>query len=358
MSHDLLLDELRAELLIGQVIPAMPLALDESRRFDERHQRALIRYYIDAGAGGVAAAVHSTQFEIRRAGVGLFRPVLELTSETVDKWCEHKEHPAIKVAGVIGKTHQAVEEARTARDLGFHAALISLAGFEGVANPKLIEHCRAISEVMPIVGFYLQPVVGGRVLDLEFWRSFALIDNAVAIKIAPFNRYRTLDVVRAVCEAGREKEIALYTGNDDNILLDLLTPYRIQLSNGIRLARIVGGLLGHWAVWTQRAVELLRQVHQIVSDNHAIPLELLSKAIEITDANAAIFDSAHEFAGVIPGVHEVLRRQGLLAGTWCIDPALGLSIGQAEEIDRVYRDYPDLNDDAFVRENLTRWLGD
>ncbi len=355
---ELLSEDMLHAFLAGQVIPALPLALTEQRRLDERRQRAVIRYYIDAGAGGIAVGVHSTQFEIRNPAHGLFLPLLRLASETIDGWSTRKEHAPMKIAGVIGGREQALAEARAAADLGYHAALLSLGGFDRTTNHELLDHCRAVSAVLPLIGFYLQPAVGGRILDLGFWRGFAEIENVIGVKIAPFNRYRTLDVVRAVCEVGREREMALYTGNDDNILIDLLTPYQIRTESGIRTVRIVGGLLGQWGVWTERAVELLRQVRQLVSEDRPLPQALLGRAVEITDANAAIFDAAHEFAGVIPGIHEILRRQGLFAGTWCLDPHLSLSPGQAEEIDRVYRDYPDLNDDAFVRENLDRWLAD
>lgn len=340
----------------GMVIPAMPLALDQTRRFDERHQRALVRYYIDAGAGGVAVGVHSTQFEIRDPAIGLFEPVLSLTAATIDDWCATRGKAILKIAGVCGRTDQARQEAEFARSVGYHACLLSLSAYAADDVTTILRHCREIAGILPLVGFYLQPAVGGQILPYTFWREFAEIENVLAIKIAPFNRYQTLDVVRAVCDAGRENELALYTGNDDNIVIDLLTKYVIETSSGKRSARIVGGLLGHWAVWTKKAVELLDAIHAIVAAGAAVPPEMLTRATQITDCNAAIFDAANQFAGCIPGIHKVLRRQGLLTGIWCLDSNETLSPGQRAEIDRVYRAYPSLNDDAFVKENLASWL--
>lgn len=338
----------------GTVIPASPLALNAQRRWDERRQRALWRYYSDAGAGGVAVGVHTTQFAIRNPEVGLFRPLLELAQEEFDRLDARRVEPFVRIAGICGDTAQALSEAELARSLGFHAGLLSLSALKDAGDEQLIAHCRRAAEVIPLVGFYLQPAVGGRVLSYRFWRRFAEIENVVAIKIAPFNRYQTLDVVRAVAEAGRE-DIALYTGNDDNIVLDLLTPYRLRVNGKQVERRIVGGLLGHWAVWTKRAVELLDRCHA-VAGAESIPADLLRLAVEVTDCNAAIFDAANGFKGCIAGIHEVLRRQGLLEGIWCLDPHETLSPGQAEEIDRVYRSYPHLNDDAFVAEHLHEWL--
>jgi hypothetical protein len=333
----------------GVVIPACPLALNADRRLDERRQRALIRYYREAGAGGLAVGVHTTQFAIRDPRHGLFRPVLELVAE------ELKRDPRtmVRIAGICGPTAQALAEAATAGDLGYQAGLLSLGALKDEPEDRLLTHCRAIADVVPVIGFYLQAAVGGRVLTYAFWRRFAEIDRVAAIKIAPFNRYQTLDVVRAVAEAGRE-DIALYTGNDDNIIPDLLTPYRF----GTTERRIVGGLLGQWAVWTRKAGQLLEECHRLVERGGEIPTELLRRHVELTDANAAIFDAAHAFAGCIPGIHEVLRRQGLLEGTWCLDPGETLSPGQAAEIDRVCAAYPHLADDDFVREHLARWLAD
>lgn len=338
----------------GVVIPASPLALNAQRRWDERRQRALWRYYSAAGAGGVAVGVHTTQFAIRDPQIGLFRPLLELAKEEFDRLDSTRTEPLVRIAGVCGDTRQAVSEAELARDTGFHAGLLSLSALKDADDDALIAHCRRVADVIPLVGFYLQPAVGGRVLSYRFWRRFAEIENVVAIKIAPFNRYQTLDVVRAIAEAGRD-DIALYTGNDDNIVLDLLTPYRFTVGNRRVERRIVGGLLGHWAVWTKRAVELLQRCHT-VSREETIPADLLRLAVEVTDCNAAFFDAANGFKGCIAGIHEVLRRQGLLEGIWCLDPNETLSPGQAEEIERVIRSYPHLNDDAFVAEHLHEWL--
>jgi dihydrodipicolinate synthase/N-acetylneuraminate lyase len=346
---------LRQHLLAGQVIPAHPLALTSARRLDERRQRALTRYYLAAGAGGLAVGVHTTQFEIRLPQHGLLKPVLELAGRTIDEELARGPRPFVKVAGVIGPTPQAVAEAELARSLGYDAALLGLGALKDASDAELIAHCRAVADVMPVIGFYLQPAVGGRPLPYRFWRAFAEIPNVVAIKIAPFNRYQTLDVVRAVAESGRA-DVALYTGNDDNILVDLLTVFQF----GDRRVRIVGGLLGHWAVWTRRAVELLKEIHALAPIDgtaHAtLDASWLTRAAAITDANAALFDAANGFRGCIAGIHEVLRRQGLLAGTWCLDPAETLSPGQAEELDGVTRAHPWQIDDDFVREHLDEWL--
>ncbi|MCM8759020.1 MAG: dihydrodipicolinate synthase family protein [Candidatus Omnitrophica bacterium] len=336
----------------GVVIPAHPLALTKKRKLDEKRQRALTRYYLSAGAGGVAIGVHTTQFEIHDKKIGLYKPVLEIGSETISEY-ENKtklNEPIIRIAGVIGKTAQAVEEATLARELGYHAVLLSLAAFKDASNDQMIQHVREIAKIIPVFGFYLQLSVGGRILDYDFWRRFAEIENVVAIKIAPFNRYQTIDVVRAVADS--RKEIALYTGNDDNIIFDLLTGFRF----GDRTLRIVGGLLGHWACWTLKAVEILNRIHSIVENNKPVPAELLSLGIEVTDCNAAIFDAANNFAGCIPGIHEILRRQGLLEGIWTLKEEETLSQGQLEEIDRIYSMYPHLNDDEFVAQHLDQWL--
>jgi len=339
----------------GMVIPASPLALTARRRLDERRQRALCRYYAAAGAGGIAVGVHTTQFEIRDPAIGLFRPVLELVAEEMDRADRSRGKPMVRIAGVCGATRQALGEAELSRELGYHAALLSLAALKTADDDALIAHCRAVAEIIPLVGFYLQPAVGGRVLGCRFWRRFAEIENVVAIKIAPFNRYQTIDVVRAIAEAGR-RDIALYTGNDDNIVMDLITPFRFKVGRKRVERRIVGGLLGHWAVWTLKAVKLLDECRSIAANGEDIPARLISRHIEITDANAAIFDAANGFAGCIPGIHEVLRRQGLLASTRCLNPSEKLSAGQKDEIDRVYRDYPHLNDDAFVAAHRHEWL--
>lgn len=338
----------------GVVIPASPLALNAQRRWDERRQRALWRYYSDAGAGGIAVGVHTTQFAIRNPEVGLFRPLLELAQEEFNRLDSRRLEPLVRIAGICGDTPQAVAEAQMARELGFHAGLLSLSALKNADDESLVAHCQRVAQVIPLVGFYLQPAVGGRVLSYRFWRRFAEMESVVAIKIAPFNRYQTLDVVRAVAEAGRE-DIALYTGNDDNIVIDLLTPYRFWVNGKQVERRIVGGLLGHWAVWTKRAVELLKRCHAVARDE-SIPADLLRLAAEVTDCNAAIFDASNGFKGCIAGIHVVLRRQGLLEGIWCLNPEETLSRGQAEEIERVYRSYPPLNDDAFVAEHLHEWL--
>ncbi len=341
----------------GIVIPASPLALDRERRFDPRRQRALWRYYVAAGAGGIAVGVHTTQFAIRDPKVGLYRPLLELAKEEFDCADNSRVEPLVRVAGICGLTEQAMGEALLARQYGFHAGLLSLSAFKNANLSEVLAHCRAVASVIPIFGFYLQPAVGGIVLPYEFWRSFAEIENVVAIKIAPFNRYQTLDVVRAIADAGRQ-DIALYTGNDDNIVLDLLTAYRFPKNGSWVERRIVGGLLGHWAVWTQKAVELLHRCHEVSRAGSGIPQELLTTAVHVTDMNAALFDAAHGFRGCIPGVHEVLRRQGLLEGTWCLDPHEQLSEGQSEELDRVIAAYGYLTDDEFVAEHRDQWLSD
>lgn len=339
----------------GTVIPAMPLALNQNREFQEKRQRALTRYYIDAGSGGIAVGVHSTQFEIRDPEINLFEKVLSTVSEEIDSWCQRKERRILKIAGVCGRTEQAVKEAKFAVDNGYHAALLSLSAYKDDSIEDMLAHCQELAKHIPLIGFYLQPAVGGRILPYSFWRKFAEIDNLLAIKIAPFNRYQTLDVARAVCDAGRENIVTLYTGNDDNILIDLISEYKFQTDKGEKRIRIKGGLLGHWCVWTKKAVEQLEKMQQI-SNEESVHSDVLSLALQVTDCNAAFFDAANNFKGCIPGIHEVLRRQGLLEGTWCLNPDEVLSEGQSEEIDRVYKAYPELNDDEFVKENLQKWL--
>lgn len=345
----------------GVVIPACPLALDGNRKWDERGQRALMRYYRDAGAGGLAVGVHTTQFAIRDPRHGLFKPVLEFAAEELQKPRGTAPNPMVRVAGACGPTRSAVAEAEFARGCGYHAVLLNISALATATDDELIAHCRQVAKVAPLFGFYLNPAIGGRPLSFGFWRRFAEIEQVVAIKIAPFNRYQTIDVVRAVVEAGRE-DIALYTGNDDNILLDLLAPFHFERSGVRQERRIVGGLLAQWAVGTRRAVELLAACHRATSGETSsgsaagVPLELLRLANELTDADAAIFDAANGFAGCTPGVMEILRRQGLLQTNLCLNPSEGLSPGQSAEIDRVYRAYPELFDDTFVRENLDRWL--
>lgn len=331
------------------VIPAHPLALDSRRKLNERRQRALTRYYCEAGAGGVAVGVHTTQFAIRDPRIGLFEPVLRLAVETVREFEQARKATVLKVAGVCGPTPQALREAKFARETGFDLGLLSLAALPSASDDELIAHCRAVADEIPLFGFYLQPSVGGRPLSYEFWRRFCEIEAVRAIKIAPFNRYQTLDVVRAVLDSGRAGDIGLYTGNDDNIVADLATEFR--LARGA--VRFRGGLLGQWAVWTSKAVETLRAIQ---AAGPAELTEILAAGAALTDANSALFDVRHRFAGCIAGLHEILRRQGLLEGRWCLDPAEDLSPGQLEEIDRVCAAYPHLNDDAFVAQNLDRWL--
>jgi hypothetical protein len=340
--------EVAARLAAGCVIPAHPLALDASRALDARRQKALSRYYLDAGSGGLAIGVHTTQFAIRERG--LYEPVLRIAAEAA---AERADAP-ILVAGAIGRTAQAVAEARVARALGYHAVLLSLAAWKGASEDEIIAHCAAVAAEMPVFGFYLQPAVGGVALPASFWRRFAAIGNVVAIKIAPFNRYATLDVLRGVLEAGAEDRIALYTGNDDHIVADLLTPFTLAHRGQPTTLRIVGGLLGHWSVWTRAAVELHARCAAVAGG--PIPPDLLALDAAVTEMNAAVFDVAHDFHGVIAGCHEVLRRQGLLEGTWCLDEREALSPGQAELLTAVAQRYPTLTDDAFVRDNLHRWL--
>jgi hypothetical protein len=346
----------RKHLLRGQVIPAHPLALTAQRRLDERRQRALTRYYVAAGAGGVAVGVHTTQFAIRDPHVALYGPVLELAAQTARESLASSPRPFALIAGAVGTTTNAVAEAETAARLGYDAVLLSLGAWQNAAELKILDHCRAVAGVLPLFGFYLQPAVGGRVLSYAFWREFAEIENVWAIKVAPFDRYKTLDVVRAVAAAARD-DIALYTGNDDSIVVDLLTSFPAESSGRETTRQIVGGLLGQWAVWTRGAVRLLDRVRAARS-SATIDAHWLGLAAALTDANGAIFDAANAFVGCIPGIHEILRRQGLLCGTWCLEPRETLSPGQAEELDRVSRRYPFLaaEDDELVRDNLDAWL--
>lgn len=349
-------DDVRAALRRGLVIPAHPLALTAARRLDEQRQRALTRYYLAAGAGGVAVGVHTTQFAIHDAAIGLYQPVLELAAATTQEYAASTGTSPILIAGIVGPTRQAVAEAELAARLGYQAGLLSLAALADADDGALLEHCAEVAEAIPLFGFYLQPAVGGRRLSRSFWRRFAALERVVAIKVAPFNRYQTLDVVRGVAEAGRAGDIALYTGNDDHIVADLLQHYRLPVGDGAVDTHFVGGLLGQWAVWTRRAVETLAEVQKIRAAGTGVPTGLLRHATALTDANAALFDVDHNFAGCIPGIHEALRRQRLLRGRWCLDPEEELSPGQLDAIDRVYAAYPDLRDDAFVAEHLDDWL--
>jgi len=343
---------LRRALLEGVVIPAHPLALDVERRLDERRQAALTRYYCEAGAGGIAVGVHTTQFAIREAG--LLERVLRLARDVSAAHETKTGTRVVRVAGVCGATAQAVREAELARELGYDAGLLSLAALANASNEELLAHCREVARAIPLFGFYLQPAVGGRVLDYDFWRRLLDIDSVVAVKVAPFSRYQTLEVARALAASGRAGEVALYTGNDDAIVADLLA--EMDFGGGAPV-RFAGGLLGQWAVWTRGAVELLGQAKACRAAGGRGAVELLARGHQLTDANAAFFDAGNDFAGCIAGIHEVLRRQGLLAGRWCLDPDEDLSPGQAEQIDRVLRAYPHLSDDAFVAKNLSRWLG-
>ena len=352
----------RRHLASGVVIPAHPLALTPHRTMDERHQRALTRYYVDAGAGGMAVGVHTTGFRIHDAAVGLYRPVLALAAETASSalamLCEHDgvDRPFVRVAGVIGDTRQAIKEAEIARTLGYHCGLLSLGAWRDADDAAILQHCRHVAEALPIFGFYLQPAVGGRRLSYAFWREFAEIANVVAIKVAPFDRYATLDVVRAVADAGRD-DIALYTGNDDAIISDLVTDVPVMTGGRAGTRHFVGGLLGQWAVWTRNAVAMLDEIRTWhASSGEQLPSEWLTRGAALTMANAAIFDSANGYTGCLPGILEVLRRQGLVCGTWTFDIHEQLSPGQAELIERLAVRFPDLNDDAFVAERLDDWL--
>jgi hypothetical protein len=350
MHHSEMKTDVRRLIAEGTVLPAHPLAIDANRKLDKKHPRALTRYYLDAGAGGLAVGVHTTQFAIR--DVEMYRPVLELAAETAASWTKR---PLAMVAGLSGPTQQAISEARTARGIGYHAGLLSLAAMKSASEDEIIAHCRAVAREIPLVGFYLQPAVGGVILGTNFWRRFAEIDNVIAIKIAPFNRYRTLDVLRGVAAAGALDRVALYTGNDDHILLDLVLPFDLR-DNGITTRTYFrGGLLGHWSVWTATAIRQF-EMCRAARGKATIPADLLALDARVTDCNSAFFDVANNYHGCIAGCHEVLRRQGLMQGIWCLDPAEGLSPGQIEEIDRVCNEHADLSDDDFVAANLEKWL--
>ena len=350
MHHSQLTSEVRRLIAEGTVLPAHPLALDAERKLDHVHQRALTRYYVDAGAGGLAVGVHTTQFAIR--DVGLYRSVLELAAETASNWTKR---PLAMVAGLAGSTRQATSEAKTARSIGYHAGLLSLAAMKSASEDEIIAHCETVAREMPLVGFYLQPAVGGVILSANFWRRFANIDNVVAIKVAPFNRYRTLDVLRGVHAARALDRIALYTGNDDHILLDLTLPFDLRDEGVTTRTYFKGGLLGHWSVWTKSAIQQFERC-KAARHKDTIPADLLALDARVTDCNSAFFDVANNFHGCIAGCHEVLRRQGLMQGIWCLDPNEGLSPGQIEQIDRVYNEHADLSDDDFVAANLQKWL--
>jgi len=345
---------LRAALMEGHVIPAHPLALNAERKLDERRQRALSRYYLEAGAGGLAVGVHTTQFPIH--GNGMLEPVLRIAMEEIQSHERATGRRIIKVAGIVGRTEQALREARLAAGLGYEAGLLSLGAFRGESNDDMLAHAQKVAREIPIVGFYLQTAVGGRPLAYDFWRRFFDIESVVAVKVAPFNRYQTLDVMRALADSGRGGEIALYTGNDDHIVLDLIGGARFSERAAAPAVGFVGGLLGQWAVFTKRAVEMVEELRELRKSGAPVPQGWFAKANALTDINAALFDAANNFRGCIAGIHEALRRQGLLEGVWCLDPEESLSPGQLEEIDRVWQAYPSMRDDDFIRERLGRWL--
>ena len=338
----------------GLVIPAYPLVLNSDRKLDEKGQRVLTRYYLDAGAGGLAVAVHTTQFAIREPKIGLFESILRIAAEEMDAHEEKTNDPVFRIAGACGPVEQAVAEAELARKLGYHAVLLSPGGLSSLTEDQLIARTKEAAKVLPVIGFYLQPSVGGRVFSYDYWQRVCDIENVKGIKCASFNRYTTLDVVRAAAFSDRSDDISLYTGNDDNIVIDLLTNYQFEQDGQFKEKAFVGGLLGHWAVWTHKVVELFREIKE-AAGKPTVSSKLLTLAVQVTDANAAFFDTANDFKGCIAGIHEVLRRQGLMEGIWCLDEHETLSLGQAEEIDRVYRMYPHLNDDEFVRSNMARW---
>ncbi|MFJ7936159.1 dihydrodipicolinate synthase family protein [Sporosarcina sp. NPDC096371] len=343
----------KKQLHEGVVIPAHPLALTETRQLDEASQRALTRYYIDAGVGGIAVGVHTTQFEIRDPEFNLFEKVLTLAIEEMEK--AQVGDSFIKIGGISGPTEQAIKEAKFIKAVGYDFGLLSMGGLQNASEQELLTRTKKVAEIIPVIGFYLQPAVGGRKLSYDFWRQLADMPNVHGIKVAPFNRYQTLDVVRAVCHSSRNEEIAIYTGNDDNIVSDLLTTYRINVNGEKVEKQIVGGLLGHWSVWTKKTVDIFNQIKDARTAGQ-IPCELLTLGQEITDANAAFFDSNNQFKGSIAGINEVLARQGLLKGRWCLLDKETLSPNQMEEIDRVYAEYPHLHDDAFVKKNLAKWF--
>ncbi|SEM86795.1 Dihydrodipicolinate synthetase family protein [Paenisporosarcina quisquiliarum] len=341
--------DLQKHLQDGAFIPAHPLALTSDKQLDEYAQRRLTRYYIEAGVGGIAVGVHTTQFEIRDPKFNLYEIVLRLAMEEVEK--AQLQRPFLKIAGVCGGTEQALEETKIAKALGYDMVLLSNGGLHQYSEDDLIERTKVVANELPVFGFYLQPAVGGRIFSYEFWEEFASVDNVVGIKMAPFDRYLTLDVIRAVCASPRKDEIALYTGNDDNIVLDLFAAYQFEVEGKMESKSIVGGLLGHWSVWTHKAVKLFEKIKLARLDND-IDKHWFSIAQDVTDANSAFFDSKNAFKGSIAGINEVLSRQGLLQGNWCLIDHETLSPGQANEIDRVYATYPQLNDDAFVQEFL------
>lgn len=334
--------EVYKKLFDGAFIPAHPLALNSDLSIDEESQRGLTRYYISCGVDGIAIGVHTTQFEIRDPKYNYYETVLRIASEEIDN--SEIDGSFIKVAGVCGPVSQAIQEAEIAKKHGYHLGLLSMGGLGSISEDDLIERTKAVAKVIPVFGFYLQPAVGGRILSYQFWEKFCEIENVCAIKVAPFNRYYTLDVVRAICNSTREKEIALYTGNDDNIVNDLITPYEFKVEERYVKKRIVGGLLGHYAVWTKKSVEIFNQIKEGIRNDKLDYNEILKIGVDITDMNAALFDVNNNFKGSISGIHEVLRRQGLMKGIWCLNPKEKLSLGQNEEITRVINQYNHLID--------------
>ncbi len=348
--HELALQKLAK----GTVIPATPLALTQERKFDEKRERMLMRYYMDAGVGGIASCVHTTQFQVRDPKIGLFRPILEVVSDEVEKFEKRTGKVLVKVAGVCGKIDQAVKEAELAKELGYDAVLLSPGGLADYDEDMMIKRTEEVAKIMPVIGFYLQSSVGGKHFSYNYWQRLCEIDNVVAVKSAPFNRYQTLDVVRAAATSSRRDKIALYTGNDDNIVIDLLTKYKFE-ENGVTYEKqFVGGLLGHWSVWAKKVVEMFEMLKKEAAKD-SISANMLVLANQVTDANAAFFDTANNFAGCIAGLHYVLKKQGIFENIFCLDENETLSPGQAEEIERVYRMYPHLNDDEFIKENLCKW---
>ncbi len=333
----------------GTVIPAIPLTLDENRKFDSASQRRIVRYYMAAGSGGIAAGVHSTQFEIRNPEHNLLRPVLETVIAEIEAFEKETGKTIVRVAGVCGKIPQACSEALLAKELGYDAVLLSPGGLADLSEEDLLDRTREVAKIMPVIGFYLQEAVGGRKLSRKYWKELSDIDGVAAIKCACFDRYRTQDLVKGVMESARADEVALYTGNDDHIVMDLLTPFE---HNG-KKKYFVGGLLGQWSVWTNRAVEIFNCCKE-TRETGIIPAELLTVAEHLTEANGAVFDVANRFAGCIPGLHYILRKQGLMETIYCLNPDETLSEGQAEEIDRLWTAYPEIADDSFVKSFMAK----
>ncbi len=348
--HEIALNKLKR----GTVIPATPLALDENRCFDEKGQRLLMNYYLNCGVGGIATAVHTTQFEIRKPEINLFEPVLKIVSDEIDKFEKQNDTVIVKVAGVCGKIEQAVKEAELAKQYGFDAVLLSPGGLNDMSEDYMIERTKAVAAIMPVIGFYLQTACGGRQFTYNYWESVCEIENVVAIKCASFNRYTTLDVVRAAAMSERCNDITLYTGNDDNIVIDLLTQYKFEKDGKTIIKGFDGGLLGHWSVWTKKAVEIFEKT-QVEKKSGLISAEMLTLAAEVTDTNSAFFDTAHNFNGCIAGLHEILRRQGLMKNIYCLNPDETLSEGQLDELNRIQDMYCYLSDDEFIKQHIDEW---